>query len=313
METRANYVAVGAFVLTCLVGIVVALIWLAGHQYRQTYAYYQTYFYGSVTGLGTGTAVRYNGIDVGRVTDLEFDKDNPRLVVGTLEIRADLVIREDAWASIESQGLTGGAYVEITGGSASAPPVKVKDGQSYPVISSKPSRFEQLLADTPELLAKLTEIANRVSDMLNDENRAAVAATLGNLRDSTAVLSHRSKEIDETLVNTASASQRLDQDLTDLHGVLGKPGGAADQASKTLASADDAAKRIVQLTQDLDDVIKTSKAQLTEVTSEGSEQLTALIAELRPLVGSLTRLSSELEHQPTKLIFGDRREGYSPK
>src|SRR5579862_8625831 len=178
METRANYVAVGAFVLTCLVGIVVALIWLAGHQYRQTYAYYQTYFYGSVTGLGTGTAVRYNGIDVGRVTDLEFDKDNPRLVVGTLEIRSDLVIRQDAWASIESQGLTGGAYVEITGGSATAQPLAAHDDQPYPVINSKPSAFQQLAADAPALMAKLSDIAEKVEDILNDQNRAAISDML---------------------------------------------------------------------------------------------------------------------------------------
>ena len=65
METKANYVAVGAFVLACVMGIVVAILWLAGAQYRQEFAYYRTYFTGAVTGLGDGTNVRYNGIDVG--------------------------------------------------------------------------------------------------------------------------------------------------------------------------------------------------------------------------------------------------------
>ena len=29
METKANYVAVGAFVLTCMIGLVVTVLWLA--------------------------------------------------------------------------------------------------------------------------------------------------------------------------------------------------------------------------------------------------------------------------------------------
>ena len=72
METKANYVAVGVFVMALVLGLVVALLWLTGAQYAQEYAYYQTYFSGSVSGLGTGTSVRYNGIEVGRVSEAEF-------------------------------------------------------------------------------------------------------------------------------------------------------------------------------------------------------------------------------------------------
>ena len=113
METKANYVAVGAFVLACVIGLVVAILWLAGAQYSQEFAYYHTYFKGPVTGLGKGTVVRYNGIEVGRVTDLEFDPNDPQRVIVTMQVQPKLKIREDSVASIESQGLTGGSYVEI--------------------------------------------------------------------------------------------------------------------------------------------------------------------------------------------------------
>ena len=116
METKANYVAVGAFVLICVVGVVVTLLWLAGVQYSQEYQYYQTSFKGPVTGLGNGTTVKYNGIDVGRVTDLKFDPNDPQKVIAMLQVKPSLGIRQDSEASIESQGLTGGSYVEISGG-----------------------------------------------------------------------------------------------------------------------------------------------------------------------------------------------------
>ena len=121
METKANYVAVGAFVLACVIGLVVTMLWLAGAQYSQEYAYYQAYFKGSVTGLGKGTVTRYNGIDVGRITDLKFDPADPQRVIVTLQVQPNLNIREDSVASIDSQGLTGGSFVEIAGGTASSP------------------------------------------------------------------------------------------------------------------------------------------------------------------------------------------------
>src|SRR3569833_2273453 len=111
METKANYVAVGAFVLACVIGLVVTILWLAGIQYSQEYAYYQANFKGSITGLGKGTVARYNGIEVGRVTNLDFDPLDPKTVIVTMQVQPNLIIREDSVASIDSQGFTGGAYV----------------------------------------------------------------------------------------------------------------------------------------------------------------------------------------------------------
>src|SRR5665213_4633450 len=139
MENKANYVAVGAFVLACVIGLVVTILWLAGAQYSQEYSYYQTFFKGPVTGLGKGTITRYNGIEVGRVTDLTFDPNDPQSVIVTLQVQPNLNIREDSVASIASQGLTGGSYVEISGGTQHSPLLVAKPGQRYPVIRSKAS------------------------------------------------------------------------------------------------------------------------------------------------------------------------------
>src|ERR1700761_5061114 len=137
METKANYVAVGAFVLACVIGLVVTIMWLAGVQYAQEYSYYQTSFKGPVTGLGKGTITRYNGIDVGRIAELAFDPNDPQSVIVTLQVQPNLKIREDSVASIESQGLTGGTYVEISGGTRTSPLLTARRGQNYPVIRAR--------------------------------------------------------------------------------------------------------------------------------------------------------------------------------
>ena len=185
METKANYVAVGAFVLACVIGLVVTILWLAGAQYSQEYSYYQAYFKGPVTGLGKGTVTRYNGIEVGRITDLEFDPNDPQRVIVTMQVQPNLNIREDSVASIDSQGLTGGSYVEISGGTAKSPLLVAKPGQKYPVIRTKQSTLPQLEQSAPEVVAKLNVAASRLNDLLNDNNRRAIAHILANLDETT--------------------------------------------------------------------------------------------------------------------------------
>ncbi len=289
METNANYVAVGAFVLACVVGLVITILWLTGAEYSQEYSYYQTFFKGPVTGLGKGTVTRYNGIDVGRVTDLQFDPSDPQSVIVTLQVQPNLNIREDSVASIESQGLTGGTYVEISGGTARSPILVAKPGQKYPVIRAKQSTLQQLEQSAPEVVAKLNIAVTRLNDLLNDKNRQALSDVLTNLADATSSIAKHSKDIEETIHNTDQATANLRQASADL-----KP---------TLEETNQTIRKFGKTADDADAFIK----------GEGMTQLTDLVGEMRRLVASLTRFSDELDRDPSKLLFGDRRKGYQPK
>lgn len=297
METKANYVAVGAFVLALVLGLVIALLWLTGAQYAQEYAYYQTFFSGSVSGLATGTSVRYNGIEVGRVAKLNFDPNDPRRVQVLMQIDPTLKIHADSVAYIASQGLTGGSYVEIDGGSKNTPVLEPRVWGEYPTIRSKPSTLQQLEQSAPMLVAKLNRIGDSLNDLLNAKNRKAIADILTSLRTTTNVLSARSKDIDTTLHNFSTASQKLDMDLADLHTTLGH----ADRAIGSIGSAaTSAANGLTRLTENVG-------------TSVSDAQIGQLSSDMRSLVGNLNRLSNQLQNQPTLLLFGDRREGYTPK
>src|SRR5215469_3233632 len=206
METKANYVAVGAFVLAGVFGLVIALLWLAGAQYREEYAYYRTYFTGPVTGLGKGTAVRYNGIEVGRVSRLDFDPENPKRVIVTMQLQPSLAIHDDSEASVASMGLAGGSYVEIDGGSKKAPVLAPGPEGEMPVIRSKPSTLQELEQSAPQLAAKLSKIEGELDDLLNEKNRRAFAETLDHMRNLSADLDKRSPDIDRALKNIATAS-----------------------------------------------------------------------------------------------------------
>ena len=286
METKANYVAVGAFVLACVLGFVVALLWLAGAQYSAEYAYYRTYFSGAVTGLGDGTIVRYNGINVGHVSKLTFDPDNPKRVVVDLQVDPTLKIHSDSIASIASEGLTGGSYVEIDGGTNKTPVLERRMFGDYPVIQSKQSTLQQLEQSAPELIAKLSHVADRLNKVLSDQNLKDFSGILSNIKSTTDVLNARKGDIDNTLHNVSLASNKLTTDLDDLHVTLGSANVAVTKVSRLADDADSA-------------VNGADLGQLSE--------------QVRTLASSLTKLSNGLEREPTKLLFGDRRKGYTPQ
>jgi phospholipid/cholesterol/gamma-HCH transport system substrate-binding protein len=293
METKANYVAVGAFVLICLAALLIALLWLGGSQYTREFAYYRTYFSGSVTGLGDGTLVRYNGIQVGRVSKVEFDPNDPKRVIVTLQINPALPIHSDSLASVASEGLTGGTYVEIDGGSQSAPVLARTMFGEYPVIRSRQSTLQQLEQSAPQLLAKINHVAEQLSDLLNDKNRRAFSETLANLRQVTSDFSKHAPQLDAILKNLNTASTGLNTDLSDLHTVL--------------LNAQETTQKVDRLTQDVD---KLSGDIDTQVNGTRIDQV---LAQTREMLKSLTRLSDELQREPTRLLYGDRRKGYTPQ
>ena len=119
METKSHNVAVGLFVLAGLIALAVVVIWFSGRQVN--YAVYQASFKGPVTGLAGGTPVRFNGIDAGQVTKVDFDPDEPTQVVAVLQVRPNVPVRANSVAVVESEGLTGGAYIDIEGGTRESP------------------------------------------------------------------------------------------------------------------------------------------------------------------------------------------------
>lgn len=278
METRAEYVLVGSFVLLLLAGIAVALLWFVQAPFKVNAAGYDVYFNGSVSGLDIGSDVRYNGVLVGRVSEIQLDPKRPTEVRVTVDINHDVVIRKDAVAELQMKGLTGAAYVEITGTSGTAPPLVAEKGRPRPVIQSRSSQLTELFNGMPVLIQKLSMLADHLNDATNAGNRAALAETLANLRQVSAVLAAHSHDIDASLAGLSSSVRHLNQ--------------AADN---------------------LDQLVRESRRPVSDFANRGLPELQQLLADSRILVAELTRLVDSIERNPSQVIYGNRQQGYTPR
>ena len=314
METRANYVMVGSFVLVVLAGAFVAILWLAHTQFNQQFVDYDIYFTGSVTGLSVGAPVNLNGVNIGRVTEIRLDPANPDQVRVTIEADAQAPIKSDSVASLELTGITGIYYIEISGGTRDAPPLTKQEGQRYAVIAAKPSRFASLVASAPEVLNKVIEVADRLSQILDEKNRQAIAQTLANVEQVSEVAVRDADKVDAILDDTkATVSDFRRTTVPALNDSLAEVQKTLGSANAIFSDLSTTAKALNTATGHLDALIQENRPGLKDFSPGGLNDLHALITDTRTLVAGLTRVVAEIERDPTRFLFGEKREGYKPR
>ncbi len=314
METRANYVMVGSFVLVVLAGIFVSILWLAHKQFNQQFVNYDIYFTGSVTGLSVGAPVNLNGVQIGRVIKIGLDPVNPDQVRVTIEADAQAPIKSDSVASLELTGITGIYYIEISGGTREAPPLTRQEGQVYPVIAAKPSRFASLVASAPEVMNKVIEVADRLSQILDDKNRAAIAQTLANVEQVSETATRDADKVDAILDDMkATTSDFRKTTMPAVNNSLADLQKALNSANAIISDLSVTAKGLNTATGHVDAMIQENRPGVKDFTQGGLNDLHALISDTRVLVAGLTRVVAEIERDPTRFLFGEKREGYRPK
>ena len=316
METRAHYVLVGAFVIFLVGCAAVAALWLARVEFREQISYYDIYFSGSVTGLVAGSPVRENGVLVGHVTDVRLDPQDPTRVRVTVAITGGAIIKSDSVAAFEIQGITGGAFINITGGSVDAPPLVRQPGERYAVIASVQSGLQRVVESAPEALARIIALTDRMNEVLNEQNRQAIAQTLENMRRVSAAVAGHSGEIDSAIADGAAALREIRKTLESANAILAtlnqlvSPSGDMSTAFRNVSET---SRKITDVAQRLDALLAQNGPPINNLTHRGFDQIESLVAQAQQLVQQLSRISDTLEHDPTRFLYGDRREGYQPK
>jgi phospholipid/cholesterol/gamma-HCH transport system substrate-binding protein len=306
METRAHYVAVGAFVLTMIVLAFAAVLWLGRTELTTQFANYDIYFIGPVSGLRDGAVVEYSGVPVGRVSDIKIDPTNVEQIRVTVEIDSSVAIKADAAAAVETNLLSGVSYIQVVGGTQDAPLLLPQPGQRYAVIRSHRSRFASVAARAPQILEKASDTLDSLNELLDEKNRRAVAETLEHIRVLSDGLGNTNKDIDELAVNANAAVLTASNLLSNVDKSYSGPDGLGNKATTALADFDKVAKDLVLTLQDVRPGIRTfSQQTLSDVG--------ALVGEARQLLSGVSRLVATIERDPSRVLLGDRREGYRPK
>ena len=314
METRASYTVVGAFVLALVAATVVIVVWIARVQFEEAPARYLIRFTGDITGLNMGSPVRYRGVPVGTVSDIRIDPKDVERVRVEVELVRSTPVKDDTVAQIAAQGVTGVAFIQLSGGTQSAPPLKAKKKGELPEIGSRPSTLQELLSRLPQIFERMLTLGDRLTRLFDDQNLDAVAKTLDNLRQLSEALGSKDGDVSKILREGRDALANLNALATETRAVAqnldSRVGPLADNAQDTLGDLRKAIASINDVTRTIDQVVAENRGPLRDFSQNGLVELGQFAAEARVLVDSLIRLSQQIERDPARFFFGDTQKGY---
>ncbi|MBL8546758.1 MAG: MCE family protein [Hyphomonadaceae bacterium] len=248
METKANYVLIGASTIIGALLIMLFAMWITTGDLRRGFNEYDVVFDDPVRGLTEGGEVRFNGIKVGEVESLRIDPDNTNRVIARIRVSSDVPVKTDTEAQLEPIGLTGVTLIQLSAGAADSEILRGTFGAPPPRIQGRGSQIDVIVARGEEVAMRASEAMAAVRDLLTDENIARVTRTLENLESISQQLAAQDSVVNQSgdaAREIAVLARQMQSDLADLDEVLGSVNQAAGVAAgETLPELSLAAEEI---------------------------------------------------------------------
>jgi phospholipid/cholesterol/gamma-HCH transport system substrate-binding protein len=301
METRANYVLIGAFTLAAAAFMLLFGLWAAKYTSAKDWRLYDVVFDEAVTGLTEGGSVQYNGISVGTVDDLRLDPDDPRKVIARVKLRAQTPVKTDTHAKLSFTGLTGTAFIQLTGGSPEAPLLASENGDEVPVIETEASALQNIAETANKLVARLDQV-------LSEDNIRNITDTLKNLESATGAIADQRQDLGALISNARVSSEKLAATLDTTQGAIADiDRELVDKLPGLIAKLDSTLTRLDSAAGNADSLLDENRGAIRNFTEDGLAQLGPTLEELRGLVRDLRRISTRLDDNPAGYVLGRQK------
>lgn len=297
METRSNYVMVGAVTVALLAGVLLFIVWLAGLSNKATKCY-DIYFAQGVGGLNKGSSVSFSGVPVGQVNKISLLPNRPEFVWVRVEVDEQTPVLQGTSAQIHGVGFTGVSEIQLTGAERGHPPIEQLGPQGCPVIPATSGGISALLNSAPELIDRIQRLTERLTELLSDKNQNSISDILENIDATTAELKKHAPEMGDTIAEIKTASHNaglaanniaaLGNNTNKLVTEQGRP--AMENLNKAIVSARQAADS-------LNSMISDARPGVQNFSKETLPEANKLVHDLRGLSQSLEAVSNRVNQQ----------------
>lgn len=308
METKANYVLIGAFTIVVTMFLLLFALWAAKYTSEKDWMHYAVVFEEPVTGLTEGSLVLYNGISVGTIDTLQLAPQDPRRVVATLRIQARTPVKTDTRAKISTPSLTSPPVIQLTGGSPNARLLADADPRDIPVIQTEPSALQNIADTTNKLVA-------RMDQLLSEENINRISNSLANIEAMTGAISEQREDVRTMIVSARRSTEQLEKTLaTTDRAVSSLDRELVDKLPALIAKLDSTLAKLDSAATGVNGIVNDNRAAISSFASDGLGQLGPTLGELRALVRDLRRISERLDNGPTQYLLGrDAPKEFEPE
>jgi len=313
METRSNHVLVGSVVLILLAVLALFTVWIArlGSASEKEY---DIFFKQSVDGLAKGSSVTFSGVPSGQVKLIQLDKRDPQFVRVRITVGEDTPVLQGTTATIQGS-FTGTSTVSLDGAVKGAPPIVCPANDAanqcpygVPVIPTRTGGLGALLNSAPQLLERLSTLAERLTGLVTDKNQASIAGILDNTNRLSRALADRGPEIAATLAQTRIAVQQAGDAAEKIGNLAATTDGVlAEDVKPAMANLNAAILSAKQSADTLNATIGEARPGLHSLSTQTAPELARLIHDLREMTDALTSVAQRVDRNGAGSVIGQQR------
>jgi phospholipid/cholesterol/gamma-HCH transport system substrate-binding protein len=301
MENRLSYILVGAFIFVLLIGSVVSILWLGNYSEKGNFKFYNISTKESVSGLNEKAPVKFKGVQIGEVRSISINPQDAEEVLVTVRVQENAPIKEDTYALIEAQGITGLSYIQLQGGTNGANDLKTgSKPNEYAHIPSRPSTFSRLDKTITSVSVKAEAIFDRADALLSEKNLKNIEAVIENSAKITAatqkMLSNvetHDKEINRLLTEAIEAVKGIKEMSHSFTSAIDNTG------IDTMNNVKDAAQSVKNVMGGLNQKLESGAFDVKETLMPVQNTL----IDLQLLMTETRDLVSSLKDSPSDLLF----------
>ena len=295
METRSNYVMVGAVTLAMIAGLLLFTVWIAGLNNR-TNKCYDIYFAQGVSGLNKGSNVSFSGVPVGQVQQISLLPDRPEFVWVRIEVDSETPVLQGTTAQIKGVGFTGVSEIQLGGAVKGARPITQQGPQGCPVVPASSGGLGALLNSAPELIDRIQRLTERLTELLSDKNQNSISDILENVDKTTKVLAERAPDLADAIGDAriaarqaGVAAEKWGQVADTTNGVL------KDNAQPAVENLQKAIASVQKAADNLDAMVSDARPGVQNFSKSTLPEANQLVRDLRELSQSLKGVSERVE------------------
>lgn len=265
----------------------------------------------SVSGLYVGAAVKFQGVEVGKVSRISVSSDDLHSIVVQMKIRKDFPVKKDMGATLTYTGLTGQRFILLSGGEV--------DSEDLPP-GGEILALQGLTERAEDIVSSIDITLKSVNRLLNSESQQRITQFLENIEKSSEVLSvvleTRRENLDNAILNIESASRDFGEVTESLYKVLqgltAVTGRIEQDTEETFLnisrrfSEEEMGQAIKNLELFIASVTESIK-QLQGIIIQQQSELNLTFDDLRAVITNMDNLTRDLAEDPTILIR--RRKG----
>lgn len=314
MEPRAHHVVIGAFALGVAALALLFVLWLSKAYADRGFAYYDVVFAEPVTGLSRGGMVQYNGITVGEVSNLSLAADDPRKVIARVRLDASAPVKRDTRARLALLGLTGVAFIQLSGGTPQSPPLAIPGEREVPIIVADPSALSKLFSSGEDIALSVNEALLRLGQLLSNENVERVSNTLAHAESLAGAVNGQRGEIAAAIRGLSAASADVRAALASVNRVAASTDRLINEdVRRLLAGTERSIASLERVAASAERVIEDNRGAVDDAAQQGLRQLGPTLVELRSTARALRQLGDRLDASDNLLLGRDRPQEYRPR